>query len=222
LPYKNLRRLSLACGVTYLVTQHWQPYPGSFAVKGLSIAVLALLAFLLDRKILGIALTLSSIGDVLLDLDPERLFVAGLGSFLLAHLTYVVLFVRNRPKPFAIGTAQVLGMTLVLLYTLTISSWLLPSLGQLIVPVAIYMCAITAMVLACILARFSSPWIICGAILFLASDSLLAVNKFKTPIPYRDYLVWSTYYAAQFAIASGFLSEVMWHGSVGATTEPRP
>jgi len=96
-------------------------------------------------------------------------------------------------------------MTLVLLYTLRISPWLLPSLAQLIVPVAIYMCAITAMVLTCILARFSRPWIICGAILFLASGSLLAVNKFKTPIPYRDYLVWSTYYAAQFAIATGFL-----------------
>jgi uncharacterized membrane protein YhhN len=192
-------------------------------VKGLSIAALALLAFLLGRKvsadfpILGIALTLSSIGDVLLDLDPERLFVAGLSSFLLTHLTYVILFVRNRPKPFAMGTAQVLGMTLVLLYTLTISFWLLPSLGQLIVPVAIYMCAITAMVLTCIVARFSSPWIICGAILFLVSDSLLAVNKFKTPIPYRDYPVWSTYYAAQFAIAIGFLS-ILWRAH---SCEPR-
>jgi hypothetical protein len=133
MPHKNLRVFSLACGVTYLVTQHWQPYPGSFAVKGLSIAALALLAFLLGRKvsfdflILGIALTLSSIGDVLLDLDPEKLFVAGLGSFLLAHLTYVVLFIRNRPKPFTMGIAQVLPMILVLLYTLTISAWLLPS-----------------------------------------------------------------------------------------------
>ena len=98
-------------------------------------------------------------------------------------------------------------MILVLLYTLTISSWLLPSLGSLIVPVAIYMCAITAMVLTAILARFSTHWIVAGTILFLASDSLLAVNKFKTPIFYRDYLVWATYYAAQFAICFGFLHE---------------
>jgi len=41
--------------------------------------------------------------------------------------------------------------------------------------------------------------------LFLISDSILAVNKFKTEVPLRDYLVWATYYAAQYAITTGFL-----------------
>ena len=65
-------------------------------------------------------------------------------------------------------------------------------------------CAITAMVLAAILARFSNPWVAVGAILFLISDSLLAVNKFKTPVPFRDVLVWTTYYVGQFLIANSF------------------
>jgi uncharacterized membrane protein YhhN len=62
------------------------------------------------------------------------------------------------------------------------------------------------MVISAILARFENPWVAVGAILFLISDSLLAVNKFKTPVPYRDFLVWSTYYAGQYGIAIGFLA----------------
>jgi uncharacterized membrane protein YhhN len=201
-----LRRLSIVCGVLYLVTQPWQPYPGSFVVKGLSVGPLAVLAFLAGSPLLGMALALSTVGDVLLDLDPDRLFVFGLGSFLVAHLVYIPVFVRNRSRTIALSAPRLLVAALVLLYSIAVSSWLLPSLGNLMVPVAIYMCAITAMVVSAILARFPNPWVAAGAILFLISDSLLAVNKFKTPVPYRDFLVWSTYYAGQYGIAIGFLA----------------
>jgi uncharacterized membrane protein YhhN len=202
---RTLRGLSIACGLAYLITERWQPYPASVIVKGLSVGSLAVLAFSLGSPILGLALALSSLGDVLLDLDPERLFVYGLGSFLVAHLVYITAFVRARRRPMALGAAQWLPAALVLAYSVGISSWLLPSLGSLIIPVAIYMCAITAMVLSAILARCSSAWVAAGAILFLISDSLLAVNKFKTPVPYRDFLVWTTYYVGQYGIAIGFL-----------------
>jgi uncharacterized membrane protein YhhN len=205
MPYRMLRVLSLLCGVAYLVTQPWQPYPGSFIVKGLSVGPLAVLAFAAGSPLLGLALAVSTVGDVLLDLDPDRLFVFGLGSFLVAHLVYISVFVRNRSRTVPLGVPRLLAAALVLLYSIAVSSWLLPTLGNLIVPVAIYMCAITAMVLSAILARFPNPWVAGGAILFLVSDSLLAVNKFKTPIPYRDVLVWSTYYAGQYGIAMGFL-----------------
>ena len=206
MPYRMLRRLSIVCGVLYLVTQPWQPYPGSFVVKGLSVGPLAVLAFLAGSPLLGMALALSTVGDVLLDLDPDRLFVFGLGSFLVAHLVYIPVFVRNRSRTIALSAPRLLVAALVLLYSIAVSSWLLPSLGNLMVPVAIYMCAITAMVVSAILARFPNPWVAAGAILFLISDSLLAVNKFKTPVPYRDFLVWSTYYAGQYGIAIGFLA----------------
>jgi hypothetical protein len=45
-----------------------------------------------------------------------------------------------------------------------------------------------------------------GAVLFLISDSLLAIHKFKAPMPLRDYLVWSTYYLGQCGIALGYLA----------------
>jgi uncharacterized membrane protein YhhN len=207
---KSLRLLSVFCAAVYLFTQPWQPYPGSFAIKGLSVATLAVLVFRRsgasrDIAILGAALIFSSLGDVLLDLDPQRLFVYGLGSFLIAHLIYVCLFVRNRPRPLAIGAAQAVPVILALIYSAAVSVWLWSNLGSLTIPVAIYLCAITAMVVTAILARFSNPWVICGAILFVISDSLLAIDKFKTPVPFRDVLVWSTYYLGQYGIASGLL-----------------
>ncbi len=205
MPPSALRWLSIACGAAYLITGPWQPYPGSFIVKGLSVGALAVVAFFARSPVLGFALALSTVGDVLLDLDPVRLFVFGLGSFLVAHLIYTFLFVRSRRRPLGLGAKELLGAGAVLVYSIAVSSWLLPSLGDLIVPVAIYMCAITVMVLAAILARFSNPWVVTGALLFLASDSLLAINKFKTAVPYRDILVWSTYYLGQYSIAAGIL-----------------
>ncbi|HLK22348.1 MAG TPA: lysoplasmalogenase [Bryobacteraceae bacterium] len=199
MPAKILRAISILSGVLYLFT-------GGVVLKGLAVGPLAVLAFVSASPMLGAALAVSTLGDVLLDLDPEKLFVFGLGSFLLAHLIYLWTFIRNRTRPLALGVAQIVPTALVLVYSVSVSAWLLPSLGGLIVPVAIYMCAITAMVLSAILARFSNPWVAVGAILFLISDSLLAINKFKTPVPLRDVLVWSTYYAGQFAIANGFLA----------------
>jgi len=201
MPSKTLRLLSIFFGALYLITQPWQPYPGSFIVKGLSVGLLAAIAFP-QMPVLGFALAVSTLGDILMDLDPQHLFVYGLGSFLVAHITYVVLFVQHRPRPFSAGTAKIAASIGMLLYSIAISAWLFPTLGDLKIPVAIYMCEITAMAITAILARFPTPWVAIGAILFVASDSLLAVNKFKTPISYRDILVWSTYYAAQYAIAT--------------------
>jgi uncharacterized membrane protein YhhN len=217
-PYRWLRSLSMVGGIIYLVTQPWQPYPGSVIVKGLSVGPLTVLAFAAGSPMLGVALALSTVGDVLLDLDPDRLFVFGLGAFLVAHLVYISVFVRNRSRTIPLGAPRLLAAALVLLYSIAVSLWLLPALGNLMVPVAIYMCAITAMVLSAILARFPNPWVAVGAILFLVSDSLLAVNKFKTPVPYRDFFVWSTYYAGQYGIAIGFLRV---RGSVTHLSEPR-
>ena len=54
----------------------------------------------------GNSLLFSSLGDVFLGLDAEKLFVFGLSSFLLAHLLYMVLFIRNRRKPLTSSTGQ--------------------------------------------------------------------------------------------------------------------
>ena len=106
---RALLLLSVICGFSYLATQSFQPFPGSVLLKVLSVATLAAIAFRSPAPssvILGSALAFSSLGDALLALAPGRFFISGLLSFLVAHLIYILLFVRNRASaPEAEGMA---------------------------------------------------------------------------------------------------------------------
>jgi uncharacterized membrane protein YhhN len=208
--------LSIASGVVYMVTRGVQPFPGSVVIKALSMAPLAVLAFRVLRRIdrtspdgliLAAALMLSCAGDVFLHLSFRRYFVHALGAFLLAHVAYVVLFVRNRPRPLRPSTGQLILAFLVVVYGLLMCSWLWTGLGRLAGPALAYAAAITAMVLSTILAGFSRPFVWIGALLFLISDSLIAAGRFMVTVPLIGLLIWPTYYLGQYGIAIGFLRE---------------
>lgn len=204
---RALLLLSVICGFSYLATQSFQPFPGGVLLKVLSVGTLAAIAFRASSVILGMALAFSSLGDALLDLDPGRFFIGGLLAFLVAHLIYIALFVRNRIRTLKPKRWQWTLMAAVLIYSILLSQWLAPSLGSLVGPVMLYVCVITVMAVSAILAGFSTPWVCSGVILFLISDSILAVNKFKLPVPMGGYLIWATYYFAQYGISVGFLRE---------------
>ena len=218
---KRLLLLSIGCGAVYLATQSVQPFPGSIAIKALSIAPLAVLAFKLlrearphgiewlrdrDNVILGMALSFSCLGDIFLDL-PGNFFVQGLVSFLVAHFIYILLFVRHWLRPVRPGGGQLVLMATVLISSLLLSNWLSPNLGAMAKPVMVYICAITVMVVSSILAGFSKPYVWIGAVLFMISDSMIAAGRFKTPVPLAEYLIWATYYLGQYGIAVGFMRE---------------
>ena len=218
---KWLLLLSISCGAVYLATQSIQPFPGSIVLKALSIAPLAVLAFRLlggtkphgidwlrdrDNVILGMALSFSCLGDIFLDL-PGNFFIQGLVSFLVAHFIYILLFVRNWPRPLRPNGLQLALSAAVLISSLLLSNWLSPNLGAMAKPVMVYICAITVMVVSSILAGFSKPYVWMGAVLFMISDSMIAAGRFKTPVPLAEYLIWATYYLGQYGIAIGFLRE---------------
>ncbi|MDX2034186.1 MAG: lysoplasmalogenase [Blastocatellia bacterium] len=225
----RLLLLSISASIIYFLTKSVQPFPGSIVLKALGMAPLAVLAFRVlregpamrgkellrdrDNTILAMALTFSCLGDILLDRDPSGLFVQGLLAFLVAHLIYILLFVRNFHRPLRPSGGQMALIALVLLYSLLLSNWFAPSLGSFARPVMIYVCTITVMVISAILAGFSRPWIVAGTLLFLISDSIIAINRFKLPVPMRDYLVWGTYYLGQYGIAIGFFREKLGDGS---------
>lgn len=202
---------SLSLGLTYLIALPAYPYAASPAIKGLAIAILAVLPWMLrplpDRRSAGLlsaALFASSAGDVLLDVDPERLFVPGLCAFLAAHVVYTALFATNRSSWQRIETPRRVLLIAVPIYVLLISAWLVPDAGSLKIPVTVYIFAITAMAITALGSRFL--WhVAAGALLFMLSDSLLAIAKFHGPFPGRGYLVWATYYAAQYLITTGVL-----------------
>jgi uncharacterized membrane protein YhhN len=59
--------------------------------------------------------------------------------------------------------------------------------------------------LTAIQGRFPVRWIVLGAFSFILSDSLIALDKFLHPLPYNNYSVMITYYAAQWMIVHGSL-----------------
>lgn len=141
------------------------------------------------------ALFFSWIGDVLLML-PYDLFIFGLGSFLIAHLFYIRHFLQqwNRKQEqfqaaYLFGVLSYLGILLYLLF---------PVLGALKVPVIFYGIIISTMLLLALQTRKRGYQL--GALCFVLSDSLLAINKFHTPLPLAGLWVMSTYGLAQFYI----------------------
>jgi uncharacterized membrane protein YhhN len=208
---KFLLAISITCGLLYLLTVGFQPYPGSVVIKALSVALLAALAFRLlktfDGLWLTIALVFSCLGDVFLGVGRNDFFLFGLLSFLVAHLIYIGLFTHNFPRPLRLRLEQKIIVAGVLAFSLAMAYWLWDGLGAMKIPALIYLCAITMMCITATLMSLPKRAVVIGALLFLISDSLIAANKFKTAIPWSEYTIWLTYYVGQCLIALGFLRE---------------
>jgi uncharacterized membrane protein YhhN len=212
---RSLLLLSIASSVAYLATRLAQPFPGSVVIKALAMAPLALLAWRVleksgrigDARILATALALSCVGDVFFHLGARRFFLHALVAFLLAHVAYIVLFTRSRPRPLRPAAGQLILAALVVIYGAIVCASLWTAFGRLLIPALVYACAITAMVVSAILAGFARPWVVIGALLFLISDSLIAAARFKMSAPLALALIWPTYYLGQYGIAVGFLRD---------------
>ena len=147
-------------------------------------------------------LLLSLLGDVLLML-PGDYFVAGLASFLLAHLCYLAAFSADvrlgaRPGPFVVYAVAALSMLALL--------W--PRLpGGLHAPVAVYVVVLATMAAqaaarARVLATPAAALAAIGAGCFVLSDASLAFDRFHTPFAAAPALLLATYWLAQGLIAA--------------------
>lgn len=140
-------------------------------------------------------LVLSLAGDVFLMLPADR-FVAGLGSFLLAHVAYVV-GVNLHPGS---AVALVVAAVVVALVAVGVGIRIVRGAaaaggGRLAGPVVAYMVVISAMVVSAVAA---GPWIAgAGAALFFASDGLIAWNRFVAPIRWAPVAIMVTYHLGQ-------------------------
>ncbi len=208
--------VSILCGVSYLlapfllaeeIKTYW---PINATIKGLAVSTLAVIAFGLvrgrGRMLLTLALLFSSLGDIFLAVRSGNYFVFGLVSFLVAHLFFITLWIRHWDTPLQTSGKQKLLVVTLLVFLAVMLWWMLPIPG-LSIPVAIYMCVLTTMVITAALADFKSNWVVMGAILFLLSDSIIALSTFKDVVGGRlaGLLIWSTYYLAQYLMTFGFL-----------------
>lgn len=192
--------------------QGWLPVEIGWAFKPLT--TLLILAYAWRRagltavqaRCVRLGLSLSLVGDVAL-LWPGAGFLAGLIAFLLAHLAYVAAFcvplrLAARKGPF-VAYAAVAAVILVPLW---------PHL-----PVALHAPVLAYVLCLATMAAQAAAWwqsrigaddatharsAALGGLLFMASDSLLAINRFALPLPLASLWILLTYWLAQWRIAS--------------------
>lgn len=153
------------------------------------------------RRWVLVGLWLSLAGDVAL-LWPKDGFLPGLVSFLLAHLAYLVAFSRQRRLvawwPAFAAYALVAGAILARLWPGVPAALQLPV-------VAYVLCLASMAAQAAALWRLGAARgavLAAGGALFVASDALLATNKFAGPLPLASLWILGTYWSAQWCIAS--------------------
>jgi len=151
----------------------------------------------------------SWVGDVLLLKGEEELFfMLGLGSFLIAQIAYGYTFLKTDNKEKGLLRQKPLYALPVLVLAVAIYVYLYPTLGEMLIPVSIYVCAISFMVLSAInrrgFERKGSTVLIIAVFSFMLSDALLAINKFVMPIPRASVWIMLTYIMAQYGIAQSY------------------
>jgi len=203
---------SLVAAVIYAFTLNMRPTLARSAAKTLAVAMLAVLAALQGGPLLLVAaLALSAVGDAFLSRDGEKAFLGGLASFLVAHIVYVALFLRSGGGAGVLGVESWRGATALAMavFAVVMLAALWRRVGPgLRIPIAVYVAAILAMGTSAL--TTSSLSLIGGAILFMASDGLLATEKFLVAAisahrAWMRFAIWALYYAAQLAITLGFL-----------------
>lgn len=197
--------ISVTAAAAYLLFYVGRPQSlNRTIIKTLAIAALAALAVIMDGPwLLVTALIFSALGDLFISRDGEAAFLAGLGSFLLAHVAYVALF-----WGVAGGSLSPLFAGVFAIYAIGMLWWLWPHLAEMKAPVCAYIAVIYAMGVTAAAAPAPLWPIIAGAALFVISDSVLAAETFvfkRQPRRWTAPVIWSTYYTSQVLIASAFL-----------------
>ena len=170
--------------------------PGGLVWKAAGIVLLGLYALSQRAWLAGAALLFCAAGDVLLEL----VFVAGMGAFAVGHIFYVLAFLEwgrilgpnKRDFPITV---------LVVIVSLGLLGWLLPGMGDLLIPALIYQAIITTMVATAFVVK--APMLArLGAVIFTISDTLIAAEKFAG-VDVFPGAVWITYAGAQIMMAWG-------------------
>jgi len=180
--------------------------------------VISLLVFFLMQKVdkktkilVTAALLFSLIGDIQLIYAAEydSLFVGGLSAFLVAHVLYIIQFSRTRNKEVGFFAP----LLVLLVYAVSIFWYLSDSLNDMAIPVGIYIAVILVMILFAYLREDSMTdnnyiYVLSGALLFMLSDSIVGITRFKSDIPFSRILVMGIYGIAQLLMLIGILKSV--------------
>jgi uncharacterized membrane protein YhhN len=206
--------LSIGAAVLYLFVIDARPSVRRTAMKTLAVLLLAILAFMQSAPpLLILALLLSATGDSFLSREGDVPFLAGLSSFLAAHIAYIVLFLSHGLGWFEPIRTDALLSTIAFFMAVSTAATLNILLRKvppsLRLPVFAYGVAILLMGLTSL--STGQQWIIGGAMLFMASDTLLGFERFVMSHFGQGrwaarHAVWVLYFAAQLIITLAVIS----------------
>jgi uncharacterized membrane protein YhhN len=144
----------------------------------------------------------------------DLFFLAGLVSFLITHVLYMVVFrkdLANNTSPSLLKSKPWLMLPVLVAYAALLFV-LLPAIkankADMLVPVIVYASVITAMVVFAInrygkVSNASYYAVLAGALLFMFSDSNIAIDKFHTPYELSRLVIMITYLSSQYLFAWG-------------------
>jgi hypothetical protein len=161
-------------------------------------------------KLIFGGLFFSWLGDIFLMFeDPGGIwFICGLLAFLTTHLFYIRYFSKTISSSESYFRKRPILFLAVLAYLIELLYILWPHLQGMKVPVLLYGIIISFMLIMALwqygkLSSYTAWIFIGGAMFFVASDSLLAIDKFKQHFPFAELLIMSTYVLAQYLIVQG-------------------
>lgn len=134
-------------------------------------------------------------------------FLAGLVTFFIGHIFYIFAFRHAARKPVPKSIA-----VLLIIYGVGMAIWIAGSqfaIGENVLGAAIIAYIFIILLMGWMAIRTRLSLAIIGAVLFMLSDSVLAINRFVYEIPFRDAIVMITYYGAQVFIAASIGSRVV-------------
>ena len=194
--------LAIACEV---VAEVRGKRPAAFLLLKPLTTVLIAATLFVDAQPSGLliaAFAFALAGDIALMFEGQGAFLAGLGSFFVAHLAFVAVFLDG-----AVIAATPWWTLIFVAYAIGFFAWLLPKTGELKWPTLAYGVVLTGMVLASAaahetLATPATKLSLVGALLFAFSDSVLAVRQFNGPYRGAQPLILSSYWLAIGLIAA--------------------
>ena len=173
----------------------------------------------IDKKVIklaGFGFLFSWGGDLFMMFAADFLyFVLGIASFLVAQILYIFLFLRtiniSGKKPFL--KKRPIWLIPYIAYGLIVYILLFPHLDMVLrAAIFIYMVAILIMSVMA-LNRYgnghpiSFSYVFAGSLLFVVSDTMIAINRFLVEIPYEGLFIMTTYISAQYLIMKGILKQ---------------
>jgi uncharacterized membrane protein YhhN len=164
----------------------------------------------------GLGILLSLVGDVLLMISLDRLFLAGLVAFLFAQIAYIIGF--NIPVPemnfFGIVFAVMIGIGSARVIRRILDPLPVRGQGRMRLPIIIYSTVISVMLLSAMLKLVDISWdagaallVSVGAFLFYISDIILAWHKFVAPIRHGRIYNIAAYHLGQIGLIAGVIAQ---------------